>query len=307
MADNAILASALRKVAWRLPPFMGLLFLLSFIDRANVSFASLQMNKDLGFTPTIYAWGVGFFFFSYVLFEVPSNMILDRIGARRWIAPTVLAWGAIAIAMAWVDGARSFFLLRFLLGIAEAGLLPGLLLYLTYWFPASQRAHMSALFLIAIPFSNALGAPISGYILDIPGLAGAWGLKSWQWLFVIEGLPALLFGLAVYFVLPDRPRNASWLTSEECAALESELARDATTGARKHASLIDGLISPPVLWLSLAYFGALLGGFGIIFWTPQIVKAFGLSNAQTGLVTAIPFAASSISGASATAIRSKEA
>ena len=294
MGDEDVLQSALRKVAWRLPPFMGLIFLLSFIDRANVSFAALSMNKDLGFTPTVYAWGVGFFFFSYVLLGTPSNLMLERVGARRWIAPMVILWGAIAIAMASVNGPRSFFALRFLLGAAEAGLLPGLLLYLTYWFPPHQRARMGAMFLIAIPFSNAVGAPLSGFILDIPGLDGALGLRAWQWLFVIEGFPALIAGLAVYKLMPDRPKDAPWLAPEERAALEGEIARAERHDGPKHVRLVDGLLSGPVLLLSLAYFGSLLGGYGIIFWTPQIVKAFGLTNAQTGLVTAIPFLAGSI-------------
>ena len=294
MSDNAALRSAFRKAAWRLPPFMGLLLLIGFTDYANVSFAAPAMSRDLGFTPATYAWGVGLFFFSYVLLQVPSNLALERVGARRWIAPLVLAWGLAAIAMAWVEGPRTFLFLRFLLGMAQAGLLPGLLLYLTYWFPADRRARMSALFLIAIPVSNALGAPLSGWILDIPRLEGALGLKSWQWLFILEGLPALLLGLMVYVWMPDRPRAARWLRPDECAAWEADIARGDRQEPEKPDLVIDGLLSPPLLGLSLAYFGAGLAGFGVIFGTPQIAKAFGLGNAQTSLVAAIPFAAAAL-------------
>ena len=293
MTESAALASALHKAARRLTPFMGLLFLVSFLDRANVSFAALVMNKDLGFTPTIYSWGVGFFFFGYVLFEVPSNIMVHRIGARRWIGPIVIVWGLASIALFTANGARTFFPLRFVLGAAEAGFLPGMLLYLTYWFPPGQRARMTALFMMAIPLSIVIGAPLSGAILSMDSLNGLWGLKNWQWLFVIEGLPAILLGLMVFEFLPDRPRDAAWLTPEEKAALESELARS-SGGSARHESLGAGLFSGPVLLLGLAYFCALIGGFGIIFWVPQIVKAFGLSNLETGLVASIPYIASSI-------------
>ena len=285
---------AIAKATRRLVPFMSLLFLLSFIDRANVSFAALHMNKQLGFTPTVYAWGVGFFFFGYVLFEVPSNMILEKIGARRWIAPIVVGWGLASMALAWTTDATSFFALRFLLGLAEAGILPGLLLYMTYWFPKDRRGRMTAFIMLAIPMSIVVGGPLSGLILGIPSLEGAFGLKSWQWLFVLEGLPAVAAGLAVYALMPDRPRDATWLTAEEATALQDVLDHeDRAPSAHGHGtSLIEGLISAPVILLSFAYFGALLGGFGIIFWVPQIVKAFGLSDVQTGLVAAIPYACS---------------
>ncbi len=294
MSTEILVSTALAKVTRRLVPFMSLLFLLSFIDRSNVSFAALQMNKDLGFTPTVYAWGVGFFFFGYVLFEVPSNMILEKIGARRWIAPIVVAWGLASMALAWADGANTFFTLRFLLGLAEAGILPGLLLYMTYWFPKARRGRMTALIMLAIPMSIVIGGPLSGLIMGIPALEGAWGMKAWQWLFLIEGIPAVLAGFAVYAVMPDRPADAKWLEPAEAAALQEMLdAEERAPSSHVHGtSLIEGLISPPVLLLSFAYFGALLGGFGIIFWVPQIVKAFGLSNFETGLVAAIPYACS---------------
>ena len=296
MNSESALSSGLAKAVRRLTPFMSLLFLISFIDRSNVSFAALSMNKDLGFTPTIYAWGVGFFFFGYVLFEVPSNMILEKIGARRWIAPIVIAWGLASVALAWASDAQSFFTLRFLLGMAEAGLLPGLLLYMTWWFPANRRARTTALLMLAIPLSIVIGGPLSGIILGIPGLDGAMGFKSWQWLFIIEGLPAIAVGLMVYRLMPDRPADAPWLTSEEKAAIDAELDREgrAATSHAHGTTLLEGLVSPPVLLLSLAYFGSLLGGFGIIFWVPQIVKAFGLTNVQTGFVAAIPYAAAAI-------------
>ena len=294
MTTESMASNAIAKATRRLVPFMSLLFLLSFIDRANVSFAALHMNKQLGFTPTVYAWGVGFFFFGYVLFEVPSNMILEKIGARRWIAPIVVGWGLASMALAWTTDATSFFALRFLLGLAEAGILPGLLLYMTYWFPKDRRGRMTAFIMLAIPMSIVVGGPLSGLILGIPSLEGAFGLKSWQWLFVLEGLPAVAAGLAVYALMPDRPRDATWLTAEEATALQDVLDHeDRAPSAHGHGtSLIEGLISAPVILLSFAYFGALLGGFGIIFWVPQIVKAFGLSDVQTGLVAAIPYACS---------------
>ncbi len=293
MTESAALASALSKAARRLTPFMGLLFLVSFLDRANVSFAALVMNRDLGFTPTVYAWGVGFFFFGYVLFEVPSNMMVERVGAGRWLGPIAIVWGLASISLFAANGARTFFSLRFILGAAEAGVLPGMLLYLTYWFPPGQRARIMALFLMAIPLSNVIGAPLSGAILGIDSLNGLWGLKNWQWLFVIEGVPAIVLGLLAFRFLPDRPKHADWLTSEEKEALELELARTAG-GSGKHESLGAGLFSGPVLLLGLAYFCSLLGGFGIIFWIPQIVKGFGLSNFETGLVASIPYIVSSV-------------
>ena len=293
MSTESALASGLGKAARRLTPFMSLLFLVSFIDRSNVSFAALSMNKDLGFTPTVYAWGVGFFFFGYVLFEVPSNIILEKIGARRWIAPIVVAWGLASVALAWAGDAKSFFALRFLLGMAEAGLLPGLLLYMTWWFPANRRARTTALLMLAIPLSIVIGGPLSGIILGIPGLDGALGFKAWQWLFILEGIPAIAIGVMVPLVMPDRPAHAAWLSAAEKAAIDAELDREGRGGgSHAHGStLLEGLVSPPVLLLSLAYFGSLLGGFGIIFWVPQIVKAFGLTNVQTGFVAAIPYAA----------------
>ncbi len=296
MSAESALTTGLAKAARRLVPFMSLLFLISFIDRSNVSFAALAMNKDLGFTPTVYAWGVGFFFFGYVLFEVPSNMILEKIGARRWIAPIVIAWGIASVALAWANDAKAFFTVRFLLGMAEAGLLPGLLLYMTWWFPANRRARTTALLMLAIPLSIVIGGPLSGIILGIPGLDGALGFKSWQWLFILEGLPAIVVGLMVYRVMVDRPADAHWLSTEEKAAIEAELDREGRSGgSHVHGTtILAGLVSPPVLLMSLAYFGSLLGGFGIIFWVPQIVKAFGLSNLQTGFVAAIPYAAAAI-------------
>ncbi len=294
MTTESLASRAIAKATRRLVPFMSLLFLLSFIDRANVSFAALHMNKQLGFTPTVYAWGVGFFFFGYVLFEVPSNMILEKIGARRWIAPIVIAWGLASMALAWTNDATSFFTLRFLLGLAEAGILPGLLLYMTYWFPKDRRGRMTAFIMLAIPMSIVVGGPLSGLILSTSALDGAWGMKAWQWLFIIEGIPAVLAGLAVFALMPDRPKDAEWLSTEEATALQELLDREEKApSAHGHGtSLIEGLISAPVILLSLAYFGALLGGFGIIFWVPQIVKAFGLSDVATGLVAAIPYACS---------------
>jgi len=296
MTVEGMAAHALRKAAPRLAAFMGVLFLLSFIDRANVSFAALSMNKELGFTPTTYAWGVGFFFFGYVLFEVPSNMIVERIGARRWIAPMVIAWGLASMLLALSRDALQFYALRFLLGMAEAGLLPGLLLYMTYWFPAAWRGRIAAAITLAVPLSLVIGGPVSGLILGLSFFDGLAGLKSWQWMFVIEGIPAIVAGLLAYRLMPDRPRDARWLTIEEAKALQAALDEEACTQSpHLHGSdLIHGLLSPPVLLLGLAYFCAVLGGFGIIFWVPQIVKAFGLSTIETGFVASIPYAVAAL-------------
>jgi D-galactonate transporter len=245
------------------------------------------MNEELKFTPTMFSWGAGIFFIGYFLFEVPSNIALEKFGASRWIARIMVSWGIISALMAVVSGPWSFYALRFLLGVAEAGFFPGIILYLTYWFPAEYRARFLAAFAIAVPVSTVIGAPVSGLLL---GLDGMLGLKGWQWLFIIEGIPSVLLGIVTWFYLTDRPSQAAWLTPEQKAWLSARL--DGERVAKEKAqtqTLRQALSSPRVLVLSVIYFGFVGALYGMQFWLPQIVKAFGLSNLQTGFVTAIPY------------------
>src|ERR1700744_4862264 len=217
--------STIRAISWRLIPFLVLAYFFSYLDRVNLGFAALTMNAELKFSPTIFAWGAGIFFIGYFIFEVPSNLALEKFGASRWIARIMVTWGIISALMSLVSGEWSFYILRFLLGVAEAGFFPGIILYLTYWYPAEYRARFIAAFAIAVPVSTVIGAPISGLLL---GLDGVWGLKGWQWLFIIEGIPSVLLGIVTWFYLTDRPDNASWLTAEQrtwlLSRLESEVA-----------------------------------------------------------------------------------
>jgi ACS family tartrate transporter-like MFS transporter len=279
-----------RKVSRRIIPLMIVLYLISFLDRVNIGFAALTMNQDLGFTASIYGWGAGIFFFGYFLFEVPSNIILEKIGARIWICRIMLTWGIVSAAMALVQGVASFYALRFLLGVAEAGFLPGMILYLTYWFPASRRARFIALFMAAVPLASVIGAPVSGWILGIHGFLG---LTGWQWLFIIEGVPACILGLLVLALLPDGPRDAKFLTAEERETIAGLLARDrAANPYVRHHALLPALLDRRVLLLSLVYFGIVIGLYGIGLWLPQIVKAMGFSNEAVGLIVALPYLAS---------------
>ena len=279
--------STIRAISWRLIPFLVLAYFLSYLDRVNLGFAALTMNAELKFSPTVFAWGAGIFFIGYFLFEVPSNLALERFGASRWIARIMITWGIISALMAVVSGVWSFYGIRFLLGVAEAGFFPGIILYLTYWYPAEYRARFLAAFAIAVPVSTVIGAPVSGLLL---GLDGAMGLKGWQWLFIIEGVPSVLLGLVTWFYLTDTPEKADWLSPAQKAWLSSRLQSEtAAKQAAHHLTLGQALASPKVLALSLVYFGFVAALYGMQFWLPQIVKAFGFSNAQTGFVTAVPY------------------
>lgn len=273
-----------RKCAFRLMPFMMALYLVNYIDRVNVGFAALTMNAALGFTPSIFGYGAGAFFISYALFQMPANAILTRIGARRWIFAIVLAWGAISASNALVRDPWSFYALRFLLGLAEAGFFPGMIFYLVLWFPAEYRARLIALFMSAAPLSFIVGGPLSSLILQMDGI---FGLAGWQWLFVLEGIPACLLALLVPFLLPDHPKTAPWLTEEEKTQIVRRLAKD--KGA-DDAPFWQVLKNPVVLVLGLANFGYAAGHYGAQLWLPQIVQAIGFSTLATGFVTAIPFA-----------------
>jgi len=279
---------AFAKAAWRLIPFMALLYVVSFLDRVNVGFAALTMNKDLGFTPEVYGFGAGIFFFGYFLFEVPSNIILERVGARLWICRIMLTWGVVSMATAFVQSATAFFVIRFLLGAAEAGFFPGMVLYLTYWFPTATRARFISLFLAAVPLANVVGSPISGLIL---GTEGILHLHGWQWLFLIEGVPSLVLGICVLAFLPDRPAAGAWLSVAEKDAVAAALARE---NRHTHSDFLPMLRDARVWLLAIPDFGIVLGLYGLNLWLPQIIKAMGYSNTETSLVVAVPYVVSMV-------------
>lgn len=273
------------KAAKRLIPYMALLYFVSFLDRVNVGFAALTMNADIGLSASAYGFGAGIFFIGYFLFEVPSNLILKRVGARIWIARIMVTWGILSIATAFVTGPTSFWIVRFLLGVAEAGFFPGMIYYLTNWFPSAMRGRVIGGFLIAVPLSSAIGAPLSTSLLDIT----IFDLQGWQALFILEGLPAIVLGVSVLFMLPNRPSLAKWLTTEEQVSLEALIERD--KGQSQHSSLRAGLINIHVWRFALIYFGLVVGLYGFSFWSPQIIKEFGgLSNLQVGFVSMAPYA-----------------
>ncbi len=275
------------RVTTRLVPFLIVCYFVAYLDRVNVGFAALTMNRDLGISQTAYGFGAGIFFLSYFVFEVPSNLFLERFGARKWIARIMISWGILSGLTAFVQGEYSFYLVRFLLGIAEAGFFPGIIFYLTLWFPATYRARIIGYFMAAIPLSSVLGAPVSGMLL---GLDGMGGLKGWQWLFIIEALPAVVLSVVVFFYLTDRPADATWLPQDQRSWLATRLAQEEKQReAKQHFTVVQALLNPRVLGLSLVYFGAVACNYGIGFFLPQIVKGFGLSNLQTGFVTAIPY------------------
>ncbi|MFB2564101.1 MFS transporter [Rhizobium sp. IMFF44] len=275
----------LRKITWRIVPFIMVLYLIAFIDRVNIGFASLTMNQDLGFSSTVFGVGAGIFFLGYFIFEVPSNLILHKLGARIWIARVMITWGLVSGAMALVQGTTSFYILRFLLGVAEAGFFPGIILYLSYWFPARRRAAVTAMFMAAAPLSTAIGSPISGALLEMHGI---WGLAGWQWMFIIEAIPALVFGVVVLFYLTDRPEKAKWLSVDERTWLAKTMEEDQAGKPKTSHSIWAGLADIRVLALSLVYFGTSAGLYTLGIWAPQIIKSFGLSSFQVGLINAVP-------------------
>jgi MFS family permease len=281
-------ASTYAKVIWRLLPFLFLCYLCAYLDRINVSFAKLQMLKDLGFSDAVYGAGASVFFVGYLLFEVPSNLILLRVGARRWIARIMITWGLISAAMMFVTTPTTFYIMRFLLGVAEAGFIPAILLYLTYWFPPSRRSKVTALFMTGIPMSGVLGGPLSGWIMN--HMSGANGLAGWQWLFLVEGIPTAAIGLIAFFYLDDKVSDAKWLSESQKAMLESNL-KDEKPAHALH-SLKDGLMHPKVLLLSVIYFFFTMGLYGVSFWLPTLIKASGVSDPlDIGLLTAVPYGA----------------
>jgi D-galactonate transporter len=277
-----------RKVAWRLTPFLMLCYVVAYLDRVNVGFAKLQMSADLHLSDAVYGFGAGIFFIGYFLFEVPSNVILHRVGARVWIARIMVSWGIISMLTMFVTTATMFYVMRFLLGLAEAGFFPGIILYLTYWYPAHRRGRMTTWFMTAIAISGVIGGPVSGYILK--NFHGVNGWHGWQWLFLLEGVPSVIVGILVFILLDDRIAKAAWLTSEERDLLSRNI--DAEDATKEDLPIGTVLSSPRVLLMSLIYFSFVMGLYGVSFWLPTIIKATGVTDAfMIGLLSAIPFAA----------------
>jgi D-galactonate transporter len=282
------------KVTKRLVPFLIICYFVAYLDRVNVGFAGLTMRGDLGLSASAYGLASGIFFLAYFVFEVPSNLFLHRFGARKWIARIMFTWGLISGANAFVTDAFSFDIVRVLLGIAEAGFFPGIIFFLTLWFPSVYRARIVGWFMAAIPASTVIGAPLSSLLLYLDGIGG---LKGWQWLFIIEALPALLLSVVVFYYLTDRPADAKWLADDERRWLVDRLAaEERTRQARESLSVGEALFDPRVLVLALIYFGAVATNYGIGFWLPQIIKGFGgLTALEIGLITAIPYAVGLVS------------
>ncbi|TDJ73956.1 MFS transporter [Pseudomonas putida] len=284
--------STMRRIAWRLLPFLIVCYLIAIIDRGNIGMASLQMNEDLQLTAKVFGFASSLFFFAYFLVEVPSNLAMQRYGARIWIARIMITWGLISAGTAFVQGANSLYVMRFLLGAAEAGFFPGVLLYLTYWLPSSYRARMVALFMVAIPAANFIGSPLSGLLLNLDGWMG---MRGWHWLFILEGIPAVLLGIACLFVLTDRPEQAKWLNEEQRGWLTRRLADEAAKKtAIGHISLWKLLRHKDIWVLALIYSGASAAGSTMSVWAPQLLKTFGLSSMEIGLVNAIPYGVASV-------------
>jgi len=293
---DAVEVRTIAKVSKRLVPFLIVCYFIAYLDRVNVSFAALTMNQDLGLSQTAFGFGAGIFFIAYFIFEVPSNLLLERFGARKWIARIMLSWGILSGTMAFIPAIaratglgneNSFYLLRVLLGAAEAGFFPGIIFYLTLWFPAVYRARIVGYFMAAIPLSTVIGAPISGVLLY---LHGGLGLAGWQWLFIIEAVPSIILAVVVFFYLTDRPSDAAWLAPDERSWLAERLVLEQRQRQAVHDySVAQSLVNPRVLGLSLVYFGAVATNYGLSFFLPQIVKGFGLNTFLTTLVAATPY------------------
>ncbi|GKQ54808.1 MFS transporter [Bradyrhizobium sp. Ce-3] len=284
--SDAVADSAIRKAFVRLMPVLFVSYILAYIDRVNVGFAALKMNADIGISPYFYGLGAGVFFLGYFICEIPSNLAMAKVGARRWISRIMISWGLIAAAMALVQGPVSFIVMRFLLGAAEAGFFPGVILYLTYWFPQQYRARVIAAFIVAVPVSLALGGPISTAILQMDGWAG---LKGWQWLFILEGLLTALTGLVFLKVMPDGPAKAKWLSTEERTRLQNTIDNEERTIAIHGLSVLQSLADPRVLALAFIWFANTTANLGLAFFLPQILKGLGLTDMQTGIMTSVPY------------------
>jgi len=290
---DPIASRTISRVRRRLIPFLATMYFVAYLDRVNVGFAALQMNAALGLSSHVFGTGAGVFFIGYFLFEVPSNFALARVGARRWLARIAIVWGFVSIAMLFITGPRSFYVMRFLLGAAEAGFFPGVVLYLTYWFPGPERARAVAQFSTASMAAGIFGAPLSGVLLSMRGVVG---LDGWQWLFLVEGIPAVVLGLIALLYLTDDPEHARWLPPEEQTWLVAAIQRDREEALRPHASTLRAGLMDPMVWrLSLMLFLIVTSGYGFSFFLPQIVKAFsGASDLAVGAWTAVPFLVAAI-------------
>jgi MFS family permease len=290
-ADDSVDATY-KRAAWRIVPLLFVCYIVAYMDRVNVGFAKLQMLADLGFSDTIYGLGAGFFFLGYFLFEVPSNLLLHRFGARRWIARIMITWAVLSMATAWVTTPAAFYVIRFLLGIAEAGFFPGVILYLTYWFPSHRRGRMTAWFMAGNPISGIIGGPLSGLVMKL--LAGSFGLSGWQWLFIIEALPAIAMGIVVYLYLDDKIGDARWLRSEQKALICAEIERESR--AHTHGSIRSVFVSARVWLLCFILFGIVMGSYAIGFWQPTLIRLAGIEDPLTiGMLSMIPYAAALLS------------
>jgi ACS family tartrate transporter-like MFS transporter len=291
-ADFRIESSVYAKVRRKLLPFLFILYVVSYLDRINVGFAALQMNRELGLSEAVFGFGAGIFFIGYFVLEIPSNLILQRLGARLWISRIMISWGVVAIAMMFTRGARSFYLLRFLLGAAEAGFFPGIIFYLTHWFPSHERARAVSLFMTATQIAGVVGGPLSGVLL---AMNGAWHLAGWQWLFLAEGIPAVALGVAAAKYLPDAPRHAPWLNDSERNVLAARLTLERESRPAAHHTLRAALSNRTVWLLALLYFTIVFGHYGIALWLPQILKGFGgMSDVRVGMLSSLPFLTAAI-------------
>ncbi|MDB5739218.1 MAG: transporter [Alphaproteobacteria bacterium] len=278
IASDRILARA----AWRLIPFMALMYVVSFLDRVNISFAALTMNQDLGFSQKAFGFGAGIFFWGYFLFEVPSNLMLQKVGARLWMCRICVTWGLLSMLTAFVRDPVTFSIARFLLGAAEAGLYPGMVLYMTYWFPASTRARFIALFLAGVPLSVVIGGPISGWLLGMSGH----GLQGWQWMLILEGIPSLACGIATLWLLPDGPGKAKWLTTDEKRIVAARLADEPPGALHGHMEILN---DKRISLLMIPDFSIVIALYGLNLWQPQMIKALGYTNIETGFIVALPY------------------
>lgn len=277
------------KVAWRILPFMMVLAIINYLDRANVAFAALQMNQDLGLTAAAYGFGAGVFFLGYCLFEIPSNLILAKVGVRRWLTRITITWGIIATATAWISSEYSFYIMRFLLGVAEAGFLPAIMYYFRLWLPGQERAKILGIFMSYTAVSNIIGGPLATWLMTT--FDGAGGLHGWQVMFLVEGLPSVIIGFFVFYFMAESPEEASWLSTDEkrqiAQALEGEIR---SQGARAATALRQGFLDRRVMVLTCLCFFLVIANFGTVFWLPQIIKNFGgLSNVQVGLLSTVPY------------------
>lgn len=281
-----------KKVTWRLLPFLMVCYLFAFIDRGNIGMAALQMNHDLGLSPKMFGFASSLFFIAYFIFEVPSNLALQRFGARKWLARIMITWGLVSASTALVQGANSLYVVRFILGAAEAGFFPGVVLYLTYWVPSAYRARIVALFMVAIPAASFVASPVSALLLQMDGVLG---VRGWHWLFVIEGLPTVILGIVCLFYLTDRPEQATWLDAKQRQWLANTMNQEATSRAAKAHVPLWKLFSTPQVWgMALVCSCASAAGSVLNVWQPQLLKSFGLGVMEIGLINSIPYAIASI-------------